>query len=110
MYTYARPLRRQAHGPPRRPVVRHPIIRISPLQGFAAESAGSLTIITASHMGIPVSTSHCISSCIIGVRASNRISAVRWGVAGNIVIAWIVALPMAGGMAYVAMKVLDLIF
>jgi hypothetical protein len=69
------------------------IIRISPLQGFAAETSGALTILAASQLGIPVSTTHCINACIMGVGASKRLSAVRWGVAGNIVIAWVLTLP-----------------
>src|SRR4029079_10758974 len=58
------------------------IIRITPLQGFAAETAGALTILGASQFGVPVSTTHVINACIMGVGASKRISAVRWGVAG----------------------------
>jgi PiT family inorganic phosphate transporter len=80
------------------------IIRITPLQGFAAETAGALTILGASHFGVPVSTTHCINACIMGVGASNRLSAVRWGVAGNIVIAWVVTIPAAAAVAFVAMK------
>ena len=86
------------------------IIRISPLQGFAAESSGALTILAASHFGIPVSTTHCINACIMGVGASKRISAVRWGVAGNIVTAWVLTLPLSGAMAFAAMKMLGLFF
>jgi len=83
------------------------IIRITPLQGFAAEAAGAITIITASHFGVPVSTTHCIHASIMGVGASKRISAVRWGVAGNILAAWILTLPLSGGLAWVTMKVLS---
>jgi PiT family inorganic phosphate transporter len=79
------------------------IIRISPLQGFAAETAGTLTILGASHLGVPVSTTHCINACIMGVGASKRVSAVRWGVAGNIVIAWVLTLPLAGALAFLTM-------
>ncbi|AKF08921.1 inorganic phosphate transporter [Sandaracinus amylolyticus] len=77
------------------------IIRISPLQGFAAETAGAATILVASHAGVPVSTTHVINACIMGVGASNRISAVRWGVATNIVIAWVLTLPLSAAMAFV---------
>jgi PiT family inorganic phosphate transporter len=84
------------------------IIKITPLQGFAAETAGALTILGASHLGVPVSTTHCINACIMGVGASKRVSAVRWGVATNILIAWVVTLPMAGAIAWVSMKVLAL--
>ena len=81
------------------------IIRISPLQGFAAETAGAFTILGASHLGIPVSTTHCINACIMGVGASKRVSAVRWGVAGNIVVAWVLTLPASGAIAYGTMLV-----
>jgi PiT family inorganic phosphate transporter len=84
------------------------IIRITPLQGFAAETSGALTILGASHLGIPVSTTHCINACIMGVGASKRLSAVRWGVATSIVVAWVVTLPFAGALAFGAMKVLAL--
>jgi inorganic phosphate transporter, PiT family len=83
------------------------IIRITPLQGFAAESAGALTILAATHWGIPVSTTHCINACIMGVGASKRLSAVRWGVATNIVVAWVVTLPFSAALAYGAMKILE---
>ena len=85
------------------------IIRITPLQGFAAETAGALTIIAASRIGVPVSTTHCINACIMGVGASKRVSAVRWGVASNILVAWVVTLPAAAAMAYVAMKALAVV-
>jgi len=86
------------------------IIRISPLQGFAAETAGALTILGASHLGVPVSTTHCINACIMGVGASKRVSAVRWGVAGNILMAWVLTLPLSGAFAYATMMLLDQIF
>ena len=86
------------------------IIKISPIQGFAAETAGALTILGASRLGIPVSTTHCINACIMGVGASKRISAVRWGVAGNILIAWIVTLPFSAAISYVSLLGLRAIF
>jgi inorganic phosphate transporter, PiT family len=86
------------------------IIRITPLQGFAAETAGALTILGASHYGVPVSTTHCINACIMGVGASSRLSAVRWGVAGNILIAWVVTIPAAAAVAFVTMKLVALFF
>jgi PiT family inorganic phosphate transporter len=82
------------------------IIRITPLQGFAAETAGTLVILGASRLGIPVSTTHCINACIMGVGASKRVSAVRWGVATNILIAWVLTLPLSGAMAYLVMLAL----
>lgn len=86
------------------------IIRISPLQGCAAETAGATTILAASHFGIPVSTTHCINACIMGVGASRRISAVRWGVATNIVLAWILTLPLSAALAWLTMRGLALVF
>jgi PiT family inorganic phosphate transporter len=85
------------------------ILRISPLQGFAAETAGALTIMVASHVGVPVSTTHCINACLMGVGASKRLSAVRWGVAGNILIAWVLTLPLSGLMSYLIMKLLGVL-
>src|SRR5690606_1354698 len=86
------------------------IIRITPLQGFAAETAGTATILTASTMGVPVSTTHCISACIMGVGASKRLSAVRWGVAGNIVLACVLTLPASACFAFITLHGLRLIF
>ena len=86
------------------------IIRISPLQGFAAETAGALTILGASHLGVPVSTTHCINACIMGVGASKRVSAVRWGVASNILIAWVLTLPLSGALAWITMKTIGAFF
>jgi PiT family inorganic phosphate transporter len=82
------------------------IIRIQPLQGFAAETAGAFVILVASHLGIPVSTTHCISACIMGVGASRRLSAVRWGVATNIFMAWLVTIPFSAALAWVGMLLL----
>ncbi|MBX7077684.1 MAG: inorganic phosphate transporter [Nannocystaceae bacterium] len=84
------------------------IIRISPLQGFAAETSGALTIMVASRYGVPVSTTHVINACIMGVGAVKRFSAVRWGVAGNIFIAWVLTIPMAAAIAFGSMLLLDL--
>jgi len=86
------------------------IIRISPLQGFAAETAGTATILGASAMGVPVSTTHCINAAIMGVGASKRLSAVRWGVAGNMFLAWVMTLPASAAIAYVALLVLRPLF
>lgn len=85
------------------------IIKITPIQGFAAETAGALTILGASHLGVPVSTTHVINASIMGVGASKRISAVRWGVAGNIVTAWVLTLPLSAAIAFAMMKLLNLV-
>lgn len=82
------------------------IIKISPLQGFAADSSGTATILTASALGIPVSTTHCVNACIMGVGASRRISSVRWGVARRIVVAWVVTLPASAAFAVLALLLL----
>lgn len=77
----------------------HKIIKLKPVNGFAAETAGAIVILTATHLHAPVSTTHVISSSIMGVGASKRVSAVRWGIAGNILIAWVLTIPIAAGVA-----------
>jgi PiT family inorganic phosphate transporter len=72
------------------------ITRLTPMQGFCAETGGAITLFLATHVGVPVSTTHTITGAIVGVGASRRVSAVRWGVAKDIVTAWIVTLPAAG--------------
>ncbi|MEO6339764.1 MAG: inorganic phosphate transporter [Caulobacteraceae bacterium] len=74
------------------------ITRLSPQQGFCAETGGAITLFGATYLGIPVSTTHTITGAIVGVGAARRVSAVRWGVAKNIVVAWIITMPMAGLM------------
>ncbi|MFS8145413.1 anion permease [Rhizobium sp. BR 249] len=71
------------------------ITKLNPMQGFCAETGGALTLFGATWLGIPVSTTHTITGAIIGVGAARRVSAVRWGLAGNIVVAWVVTLPAA---------------
>lgn len=85
------------------------IIKISPLQGFAAETSGASTILIASQLGIPLSTTHCINACIMGVGAVRRLSAVRWGVAGSIVVAWVLTIPAAAAISAVSMILLDVV-
>jgi inorganic phosphate transporter, PiT family len=83
------------------------VVKLDPVHGFAAETTAASIILTASHFGMPVSTTHVISSAIIGVGSSDRLSAVRWGVAGNIVIAWILTIPasaLVAGIAYVVIS------
>jgi PiT family inorganic phosphate transporter len=75
------------------------ITRLNPMQGFCAETGGALTLFGATWLGIPVSTTHTITGAIVGVGAARRVSAVRWGLAGNIVIAWIVTLPAAAAIS-----------
>jgi inorganic phosphate transporter, PiT family len=86
------------------------MIRITPLHGFAAETSGTIVILIASHYGLPISTTHCITSCIMGVGASRRLSAVRWGVAGNILWAWVLTIPAAAFFAWISLLVIEAIF
>ena len=78
------------------------ITKLKPVGGFAAECAGSITLFMATHFGIPVSTTHTITGAIIGVGTTRGTSAVRWGVAGSIVIAWIITIPASAGIAALA--------
>jgi PiT family inorganic phosphate transporter len=75
------------------------ITRLSPMQGFCAETGGAMTLFLATHLGVPVSTTHTITGSIVGVGAARRTSAVRWGVARQIVWAWIITMPAAGLVA-----------
>jgi PiT family inorganic phosphate transporter len=75
------------------------ITRLTPFQGFCAETGGAITLFTATELGIPVSTTHTITGCIIGVGAARRVSSVRWNVANNIVFAWIVTIPATAFIA-----------
>ena len=75
------------------------ITRLTPVQGFCAETGGAITLFAATGLGIPVSTTHTITGAIIGVGAARRASAVRWGIAGNIVVAWVITIPAAALIA-----------
>jgi PiT family inorganic phosphate transporter len=78
------------------------ITRLTPVQGFCAETGGALTLFGATWLGVPVSTTHTITGAIVGVGAARRVSAVRWNVASNIVTAWIITLPASGLIAALA--------
>jgi PiT family inorganic phosphate transporter len=85
------------------------VTRLVPVGGFCAETAAAASIIGSSLGGIPVSTTHTITGGIIGVGSLRRLSAVKWGVAGNIVVAWVLTLPGAAlisALAYLALKAL----
>ena len=86
------------------------VATLRPSQGFAAQAAAATVIEGASQLGIPVSTTHCISSAIMGVGSTQRVSAVRWGVAGNIVAAWILTFPICGVLGYVFAWLLHALF
>jgi len=76
------------------------VTKLRPIHGFAAQTSAAAIIEGASWLGIPVSTTHCISSSVMGVGAIKRLSAVRWGIAGNIVTAWIITFPICGAIGY----------
>ena len=79
------------------------IIKMDPAQGFSAQGAGAAVVLTASHLGYPLSTTHVITGSVMGAGAAKRLSAVRWGLAGNIAMAWVLTLPAAavmGGLVY----------
>jgi PiT family inorganic phosphate transporter len=78
------------------------ITKLKPVGGFCAETGGAITLFTATAMGIPVSTTHTITGAIVGVGSTHRMSAVRWGVAGNIVWAWIFTIPASAFVAAVS--------
>ncbi len=82
------------------------MLKLEPIHGFAAETSATAIILGASQMGLPVSTTHVISTCIMGVGATQRLSAVRWGVAGKIVLAWIFTLPTCAAFAWGLCKLL----
>ena len=82
------------------------ITKLRPVGGFCAETGGAAAILIATHYGIPVSTTHTITGSIVGVGATQRLSAVRWGIAGRIVWAWVLTIPAAGVMAAVSYHIL----
>ncbi len=92
------------------------VTTLRPVQGFAAQASAATVIEIASHgafmghWGIPVSTTHCINASIMGVGATRRLSAVRWGIAGNIIAAWILTFPICGGLGYLFAWLLHLLF
>ena len=84
------------------------IIKMDAAQGFSAQGAGAAVILASSHYGYPLSTTHVISGGVMGAGAARRLSAVRWGVAGNMVLAWVLTVPMAGAigaLTYAAVSV-----
>ncbi|MEW6276991.1 MAG: inorganic phosphate transporter [Candidatus Eremiobacterota bacterium] len=86
------------------------MVKLQPIHGFAAETTAATVLMGTSYLGFPVSTTHVISAAIMGVGATRRISAVRWGVAGNIMMAWILTIPAAalmGGLALLVVRLLS---
>jgi PiT family inorganic phosphate transporter len=84
------------------------ITKLQPFGGFAAETAGAITLFTASSLGIPVSTTHTITGAIVGVGTVRRLSAVRWGVARQIIWAWVLTIPASAAIAAVTYKFLTM--
>jgi PiT family inorganic phosphate transporter len=76
------------------------MLKLEPIHGFAAETSSAGIIMAASYFGLPVSTTHVVSTAILGVGATKRLSAVRWGIAGKIVMAWVLTLPLCIVMAW----------
>jgi PiT family inorganic phosphate transporter len=83
---------------------------LRPVNGFAATASAATVIEVASHFGIPVSTTHCVSTAIMGVGATRRLSAVRWGIARNIVLTWILTFPACGILGWIIASILKLAF
>ena len=88
----------------------HKIVKLRPIHGFAAETAAAMVLFTTAHFGIPVSTTHSITGAIMGVGASMNASAVRWGVAGNIAVAWILTIPCSFLIAAGVLKLIHPFF
>ncbi len=84
------------------------ITKLQPVGGFAAETGAAIAIFTATHFGIPVSTTHAITGSIVGVGSTQRLSAVRWGVARKIVWAWVITIPASGAIAAFTYELLNL--
>ena len=78
------------------------VFQMDPPAGFAAQSAAGAVIFVSTHLGYPLSTTHVVSGAVMGAGATKRLSAVRWGVAGNIVVAWILTIPASAAVAAVA--------
>jgi PiT family inorganic phosphate transporter len=85
------------------------ITKLKPVGGFCAETAGAITLFGATISGIPVSTTHTITGAIVGVGSAKRLSAVKWGVAGRIVWAWVLTIPMAGLIAAISFLIISMI-
>jgi PiT family inorganic phosphate transporter len=85
------------------------VVKLDPVHGFAAETTAASLILAASHFGMPVSTTHVISSAIMGVGTSDRASAVRWGMARSIATAWILTIPCSAAIAAFAFLILQIL-
>ncbi len=88
----------------------HKIFKLEPVHGFAAETSAAMVIGCASLAGAPISTTHTITACIFGVGSTKRLSAVRWGIAGNLLIAWVLTIPASGLVGAVSFWILEMLF
>lgn len=86
------------------------ITHLTPFEGFSAETAGALTLYSTSMLGIPVSTTHTITGSIIGAGVTKRLSAVRWGVTGNIIVAWVITIPISALLSAIVFFLVSLFF
>ncbi|MNR81265.1 Low-affinity inorganic phosphate transporter 1 [compost metagenome] len=86
------------------------IVKLQPINGFASDFTSATVIASATTLGLPVSTTHVASSAIMGVGSTKRFSAVRWGVAGNMLIAWVVTIPITFSLAAVLYWALQYVF
>lgn len=82
----------------------HKMVKLQPVHGFAAETTAAVTIGIASQMGVPLSTTHVISTSIMGVGATKRFSAVKWGIVGRMVWAWVLTIPITAAIGYGLMR------
>ena len=89
--------------------IRRNMIELQPIQGCVAETSAAAVILTASHFGAPISTTHTISSTIMGVGMTKRVSAVKWKTVGNVVLAWVLTLPASALLGLCAVEVVQLI-
>src|SRR5438067_12730314 len=88
----------------------HKMVKLQPVHGFAAETAAAAIIQTASHFGLPVSTTHVISTSIMGVGATKRFGDVKWGIVQRIVWAWVLTLPTTAALGWISSRVLHSVF
>ena len=88
----------------------HKIFKLEPVHGVAAETSSGIVIGIASMLGAPISTTHTITACIFGVGSTKRLSAVRWGVAGNLLIAWILTIPASAIVGAISFLLLEAVF
>ncbi len=87
----------------------HSLTKLQPIGGFCAETGGGVTILALAHLGIPVSTTHTITGAIVGVGSTRGTRAVRWGVAGRIIWAWVLTIPAAAAMGWIVYEILHLL-